>query len=164
MTHLNDTMSTSLLTTHKKNAHLAKEERVVIETLKSQGLSNRAIRPQLGVNHQRINNELNRGTVRHLRRHKSNGKIYEHSYYIYSYEAGQATYLEHHRHSGRRRLYYSSKQFLRLADQLMLFFFKQKTAYEISECDWSSDVCSSDLDPFTINLLGDAFSGDARDF
>src|SRR5210317_241119 len=24
------------------------------------------------------------------------------------------------------------------------FFFKQKTAYEISECDWSSDVCSSD--------------------
>src|SRR5210317_1234318 len=21
------------------------------------------------------------------------------------------------------------------------FFFKQKTAYEISECDWSSDVC-----------------------
>src|SRR5699024_6404048 len=47
-------------------------------------------------------------------------KIYEYSYYIYSYEAGQATYLEHHRHSGRRRLYYSSKQFLRLADQLML--------------------------------------------
>src|SRR5210317_1709354 len=25
-------------------------------------------------------------------------------------------------------------------------FFKQKTAYEISECDWSSDVCSSDLE------------------
>src|SRR6056300_1789283 len=25
------------------------------------------------------------------------------------------------------------------------FFFKQKTAYEISECDWSSDVCSSDV-------------------
>src|SRR5210317_1653374 len=27
---------------------------------------------------------------------------------------------------------------------LKIFFFKQKTAYEISECDWSSDVCSSD--------------------
>ena len=26
-----------------------------------------------------------------------------------------------------------------------LFFFKQKTAYEIYQCDWSSDVCSSDL-------------------
>ena len=26
------------------------------------------------------------------------------------------------------------------------FFFKQKTAYEISSRDWSSDVCSSDLD------------------
>ena len=28
----------------------------------------------------------------------------------------------------------------------MVFFFKQKTAYEIKECDWSSDVCSSDLE------------------
>src|SRR6056300_1346981 len=27
----------------------------------------------------------------------------------------------------------------------IIFFFKQKTAYEFSECDWSSDVCSSDL-------------------
>ena len=88
MTHLNDTMSTSLLTTHKKNAHLTKEERVMIATLKSQGLSNRAIGRQLGVNHQTINNKLNRGTVRQLRRQKSNGKIYEYSYYIYSYEAG----------------------------------------------------------------------------
>src|SRR6187551_3997940 len=26
------------------------------------------------------------------------------------------------------------------------FFFKQKTAYEITHSDWSSDVCSSDLD------------------
>src|ERR1051326_9429986 len=25
------------------------------------------------------------------------------------------------------------------------FFCKQKTAYEMKECDWSSDVCSSDL-------------------
>ena len=55
MTHLNDTMSTSLLTTHKKNTHLTKEERVMIATLKSQGLSNRAIGRQLGVNHQTIN-------------------------------------------------------------------------------------------------------------
>ena len=28
-----------------------------------------------------------------------------------------------------------------------IFFFKQKTAYEIYQCDWSSDVCSSDLNP-----------------
>src|ERR1051325_12055837 len=27
-----------------------------------------------------------------------------------------------------------------------LFFFKQKTAYEITYGDWSSDVCSSDLE------------------
>ena len=30
------------------------------------------------------------------------------------------------------------------------FFFKQKTAYEIVDCDWSSDVCSSDL----FNFMG----------
>src|SRR3546814_5073999 len=29
---------------------------------------------------------------------------------------------------------------------LMFFFFKQKTAYEMRISDWSSDVCSSDLD------------------
>src|SRR3546814_9506623 len=28
----------------------------------------------------------------------------------------------------------------------MCFFFKQKTAYEMRISDWSSDVCSSDLD------------------
>src|SRR5881296_1664687 len=28
------------------------------------------------------------------------------------------------------------------------FFFKQKTAYEVLLCDWSSDVCSSDLAVF----------------
>src|SRR3546814_14554345 len=29
---------------------------------------------------------------------------------------------------------------------IMFFFFKQKTAYEMRISDWSSDVCSSDLD------------------
>src|SRR3546814_5443876 len=28
---------------------------------------------------------------------------------------------------------------------LVVFFFKQKTAYELRISDWSSDVCSSDL-------------------
>ena len=76
MTHLNDTMPTNLLATHRKYAHLTKEERVMIATLKSQGLSNRAIGRQLGVNHQTINNELKRGTVRQIRRQKFNGKTY----------------------------------------------------------------------------------------
>ena len=31
------------------------------------------------------------------------------------------------------------------SSDLIFFFFKQKTAYEIYQCDWSSDVCSSDL-------------------
>jgi len=28
---------------------------------------------------------------------------------------------------------------------VFFFFFKQKTAYEMISGDWSSDVCSSDL-------------------
>src|SRR3546814_13736673 len=28
---------------------------------------------------------------------------------------------------------------------MFVFFFQQKTAYEMRICDWSSDVCSSDL-------------------
>src|SRR3546814_1880918 len=30
---------------------------------------------------------------------------------------------------------------------ILFFFFKQKTAYEMRISDWSSDVCSSDLNP-----------------
>src|SRR3546814_4512935 len=30
---------------------------------------------------------------------------------------------------------------------VFFFFFKQKTAYEMRISDWSSDVCSSDLQP-----------------
>src|SRR3546814_1333676 len=30
-------------------------------------------------------------------------------------------------------------------DSVFVFFFKQKTAYEMRISDWSSDVCSSDL-------------------
>src|SRR3546814_9163684 len=39
---------------------------------------------------------------------------------------------------------------------LFFFFFKQKTAYEMRISDWSSDVCSSDLDivgKLDVNLL-----------
>src|SRR3546814_9022837 len=32
---------------------------------------------------------------------------------------------------------------------VFFFFFKQKTAYEMRISDWSSDVCSSDLDCHT---------------
>ena len=39
------------------------------------------------------------------------------------------------------------------SSSLSFFFFKQKTAYEIKECDWSSDVCSSDLFPYDIVMM-----------
>src|SRR3546814_11571762 len=35
----------------------------------------------------------------------------------------------------------------------LFFFFKQKTAYEMRISDWSSDVCSSDLQPEERALL-----------
>ena len=36
-------------------------------------------------------------------------------------------------------------EYRQVGDIIFFFFFKQKTAYEILTCDWSSDVCSSDL-------------------
>src|SRR3546814_9195713 len=53
---------------------------------------------------------------------------------------------------------------------LHVFFFKQKTAYEMRISDWSSDVCSSDLITVTdaggtIDTLGNdvILSGDVTD-
>src|SRR3546814_4203885 len=41
-----------------------------------------------------------------------------------------------------------------LCISLYLFFFKQKTAYELRISDWSSDVCSSDLQQEKAGELG----------
>src|SRR3546814_10466411 len=38
--------------------------------------------------------------------------------------------------------------------EVFLFFFKQKTAYEMRISDWSSDVCSSDLCPANTRKSG----------
>src|SRR3546814_1429214 len=50
-----------------------------------------------------------------------------------------------------------------MCDQV--FFFKQKTAYEMRISDWSSDVCSSDLpssDPLVQPAIGEGFIGGPR--
>src|SRR3546814_8781837 len=36
----------------------------------------------------------------------------------------------------------------------LFFLFKQKTAYEMRISDWSSDVCSSDLESEEIGIVG----------
>src|SRR3546814_12349689 len=36
-----------------------------------------------------------------------------------------------------------------------VFFFKQKTAYEMRISDWSSDVCSSDLPAFKARMIAE---------
>src|SRR5213079_1309433 len=35
----------------------------------------------------------------------------------------------------------------------VFFFFKQKTAYEITTGDWSSDVCSSDIATLALSIV-----------
>ena len=40
-----------------------------------------------------------------------------------------------------------------MENDVLFFFFKQKTAYEIRNCDWSSDVCSSDLIGFCRSVI-----------
>ena len=40
-----------------------------------------------------------------------------------------------------------------------IFLFKQKTAYYILTCDWSSDVCSSDLIDFALGMNNLKFAG-----
>src|SRR3546814_9358599 len=45
------------------------------------------------------------------------------------------------------RYYYSNSVWIyKCCSSVFFFFFKQKTAYEMRISDWSSDVCSSDLD------------------
>src|SRR3546814_5813595 len=45
---------------------------------------------------------------------------------------------------------------------LFFFFFKQKTAYEMRISDWSSDVCSSDLDAYQIIVVDNGSSDATR--
>src|SRR3546814_11983051 len=48
---------------------------------------------------------------------------------------------------------------------LSCFFFKQKTAYEMRISDWSSDVCSSDLNANDqANVVAKAICGDAAPY
>src|SRR5882762_11377381 len=55
----------------------------------------------------------------------------------------------------------------KLICMFFFFFFKQKTAYEI-KCDWSSDVCSSDLfedvePPWVVKARGHVVGDDVQD-
>src|ERR1043166_1331782 len=49
-------------------------------------------------------------------------------------------------------------------DFVSFFFFKQKTAYEIPKRDWSSDVCSSDLEGSAGLVLAAVASADGAGF
>src|SRR3546814_7798678 len=51
--------------------------------------------------------------------------------------------------------YYSRDCIMTIFSMCVFFFFKQKTAYEMRISDWSSDVCSSDLEAEDENLQAD---------
>ena len=60
--------------------------------------------------------------------------------------------------SGKNSVYEVVEFLLLLFLLFFFFFFKQKTAYEILTCDWSSDVCSSDL-PMVFSLGTEGSNG-----
>ena len=45
-----------------------------------------------------------------------------------------------------QQIYRAMIRLFERSNPIDFFFFKQKTAYEMLYCDWSSDVCSSDLE------------------
>src|SRR5688572_32715941 len=50
---------------------------------------------------------------------------------------------------------------------IMFFFFSSRRRHTRFDCDWSSDVCSSDLDPFAIGrrrVLHGVVAADVLDF
>src|SRR3546814_98362 len=58
-----------------------------------------------------------------------------------------------------------SRSIISVIFRVFIFFFKQKTAYEMRISDWSSDVCSSDLPPAMRNSAPTfAFSSVSRYF
>src|SRR3546814_7986388 len=52
--------------------------------------------------------------------------------------------------------------FVGLLSISIFFFFKQKTAYEMRISDWSSDVCSSDLQPSQVGRIRQVAVGDQQ--
>src|SRR3546814_9101423 len=46
---------------------------------------------------------------------------------------------------------------------VFVFFFKQKTAYEMRISDWSSDVCSSDLEGVVVQARDQVLAGQFAD-
>ena len=62
--------------------------------------------------------------------------------YYFKFQAGISLSLIHISHFPKIELKEDEKSG---SKDSYLALFKQKTAYEIYRCDWSSDVCSSDL-------------------
>ncbi|WP_020006095.1 IS30 family transposase [Salinicoccus albus] len=114
MTQLHDT------TESIQGKHLTKDERAPIEILRKEEYSNRAIAKRLKRAPQTINNEVNRGTVRQIRRQKHNGKTYEYGYHAYDPDYAQMRYEENRRHCGRQPKWCLSDTFVDWADIQML--------------------------------------------
>lgn len=114
MTQLHDT------TESIKGKHLTKDERAQIAILKRENYSNRQIAERLGRAPQTIHNEINRGTVKQMRRQKQNGKTYDYYHTVYDPDYAHEAYMENRRHCGRRPKWSLSDAFVDWADTQML--------------------------------------------
>lgn len=114
MTHLNGT------TNHVKGKHLTEFERHQIQILKSENYSNRAIAKILNRAPQTINNEINRGTVKQIKRVVSNGKEYFYDYECYFPDVAQLKYETNRMNSCRTPKHQLSHAFIDWADKMML--------------------------------------------
>ena len=103
-----------------KGKHLTKDERAQIAILKRENYSNRQIAERLGRAPQTIHNEINRGTVKQMRRQKQNGKTYDYYHTVYDPDYAHEAYMENRRHCGRRPKWSLSDAFVDWADTQML--------------------------------------------
>lgn len=108
-------------TPSRKGKHLDYAERCQMEILKKEGYSNRHIARAIGRNHQTINNEIHKGTVKQLKqRQKYHGKVYDYYHTVYLADAGQAYYDTQQLNRGRQPKWVAAQSFIEWADHKLL--------------------------------------------
>ena len=112
MSSLNSTKST-----HQKGQHLASQNRVIIQVLRSQGQSLRQIAASLNCSPTTVKYELERGQI----------SLYHGKRYRYDAQEAQRRYQIRHLNCSRKQAFLAKTRFIKYVEQ---HFFKQ---------GWSAD-------------------------
>lgn len=126
MTQVKDTTE---CTPGKKGSHLSCQEMCFIEVLLMEGYTNREIAKRLNRAPQTINNAVNKGKTKQIRRQEVNGKIYQYSKEVYFADVNFRVYKENRSRCGRRPKWLKATKFLAWADKRM------------KAHGWSPDAC-----------------------